>query len=74
MKLTIKKEYLDTIMSDPFNGKVKSLRFLPEDMYIHYYNVGYSYYFDIETPVTDKIVAKNEIKIEKSVKKNDKSE
>lgn len=49
MKLELKLCYADTNMSCPFTGKYVNLRFLPESMYIHYYNKGFTYLFDIET-------------------------
>lgn len=56
MELKIKDEYVDTIMSCPFTGHPKHLKFLDKAFYTHWYNKGLTYLFDV---------------IETSEKKND---
>ena len=45
MKLTLKKEFVDTYMTCPFTGRIVCLTFLEQEMYIHYYNKGHQYLF-----------------------------
>jgi hypothetical protein len=72
MEIRLKEGYLNTVLSDPFTGKMQSLRFLSKDMYIHYYNRGYQYLFEEILPIEEeKPVEEDKIEIEIE---NDKSE
>lgn len=50
MKLKIKEEYLDTMVFCPFTYRDMFVRFISEDMYIHYSSKGFSNLFEEDKP------------------------
>jgi len=47
MELKLKEEFKNLKMSCPFTKVDVDLKFLPTAMYIHYFNKGYDYMFDV---------------------------
>lgn len=46
MKLKLKSEYVDVMISCPFTGKIINLTFLDEEMYKYYFDKGHKYLFE----------------------------
>lgn len=47
-KLKIKPQFIDVMMSCPFTGKIINLTFLDKNLYVHYYNKGHEYLFEVD--------------------------
>lgn len=66
MKLNLKTEYQDVYINCPFTNKKICPMLEDPEMFIHYYNKGYSFLFEIEKEV--------EKEVEKEIEEEDKKE
>jgi hypothetical protein len=67
MNLTVKEQFIDSTIVEPFTGKLINVKWINPETYIHLFKNGYEHLFEIIEAEIEKVIEP----IEKIIEDND---